>query len=119
MINVTSPISPALPHTPPLPPLTPPLPLLQEVEQEAAKDAAAVEAGLENRLRSFGRGFTVLESRVAGELSKDEKLLAAEVEAAERALQKVERELADEAAAEERSLLNSLSRLLHNLGLVK
>ena len=42
-------------------------------------------------LRSFGRGFTVLEKRLEEELTKEEQVLAEDLRAAERLLEKVGR----------------------------
>jgi hypothetical protein len=73
---------------------------LQEIEDEAGvlekgieKEAVVLEQDLEQGLRSFGKGFTVLEQRLEKELTTEEKALQkeiqAELKAAEKLLEKV------------------------------
>ena len=55
------------------------LPFHPQVEEEVAKDVSVLETTLEADLKSFGRGFTVLESRIAQELRAEEGTVAREV----------------------------------------
>jgi hypothetical protein len=50
-----------------------------QVEEEVAKDVSVLESTLEADLRSFGRGFTVLESSIVKEFRKEEGVLVREV----------------------------------------
>jgi hypothetical protein len=73
---------------------------LQEIEDEATmvekgleQEAVVLEKDLEQGLRSFGKGFTVLEQRLETELTAEEKALQKEIrdelKAAEKLLEKV------------------------------
>ncbi|KAF8070966.1 VDE1 [Scenedesmus sp. PABB004] len=115
-------------------PHPPPKSLIETIEGEAvqlergiAKEAAVLEGDVEGGLRSFGKGFTVLERRLEAlegtlerELSAEEAALAreaaAELRTAQKLLDKVEREV----AAEERKLSGDLGGVLQRLlGLFK
>jgi len=71
-----------------------PHPPRKTLAEEVSSEAEMVAGDL----RSFGRGFTVLEKRLEEELTKEEQVLAEDLRAAERLLEKVEREVEAEEA---------------------
>ncbi|KIZ04782.1 hypothetical protein MNEG_3176 [Monoraphidium neglectum] len=85
-------------------PHPPPKPLLKAVEAEAER----VEAAAEMQLRSFGRGFTVFEDRLASELLAEEKELAKDLREFEQLLEKAEKEAAAKLLEEEELVVNGL-----------
>ncbi|CAL8465530.1 g5066 [Coccomyxa elongata] len=61
------------------PPHPPQESLVQELEEGLEKEVKEVEYALENDLTSFGKGFTVIEKGLLGELQKDEQGLVQEL----------------------------------------
>lgn len=93
------------PH-PPRPPS-----LLAEVEGDVMRAEEAAGA----RLRSFGRGFTVLERRVASELAAEERALERELRDFEAALEKAEKAAARRVVEEEQAVAGGVQAALSKL----
>lgn len=96
-------------------PQPPQKPLLKEVKD----DVLRVEEEAAMQLRSFGKGFTVFEDRVASELAADEKIVEQDLAEFRKLLEKAEKEAADKLLEEERlveeevgTLLSKISQLL-------
>jgi violaxanthin de-epoxidase len=76
---------------------------------------AEVEGEVEDSLRSFGKGFTIVERRLAEEVAAEEKVLEDELRAFERALERVERSAAAKVAEEEEAVVRGVEGLLSRL----
>jgi len=81
-----------LPKPPPRGPLEELEEDIDQAEKFAAKQVAALEAGVEPRLQSFGKGFTVLEQQVAKEEEEVVEELAREREAAGKLIKRFQME---------------------------
>ncbi|KAI8469658.1 MAG: Violaxanthin de-epoxidase-domain-containing protein [Monoraphidium minutum] len=93
------------PHPPPPPGL------LKEVEAEVVQ----VEEAAAQQLRSFGRGFTVLEDRLAAELIADEKELERDLREFEQLLEKAERRAVAKVVEEEELVVKGVGNLLQKV----
>lgn len=84
---------------------------VEKAERLAVQEARVLEAGLEDSLRSFGRGFTVVESQLERELTAEEELVARELREAAAFLQSIEQKYLPST--------NPLAQLLQRMGIVK
>jgi len=65
---------------------------LVAVEKFAAQEVQLLENGFEDELRSFGKGFTILEQGISRELTRDEKIAEEELREAEQFLEGIEKQ---------------------------
>ncbi|GBF88212.1 hypothetical protein Rsub_00924 [Raphidocelis subcapitata] len=92
-------------------PHPPPQPLLKEVEA----DVERVEEAAAMQLRSFGKGFTVLEDRLSSELAAEERELARDLREFERLVEKAEKSAAEKVRQEEALVVEEVESLWSKL----